>query len=234
MGGSFEGLHSRRSAPKQAEQKARLARMTARRESKAFPGPSPDAASRKFRALIYARCSTSEQDYTRQLEELRDDARRLGWDVVAEIGSYASGGSNDSDLSRIQHAAHRGEFDRLMVWELSRLTRRGIGPLLHLLLELEREKVRVWSRSETWVQDDGPTRELLLAILGWVAKWERDMISSRTKSALASRRALGVHIGRPKGARDKRPRKPRRKKEGFGLAPEPVVAENRPLFMEGR
>ena len=165
--------------------------------------------SSRIRAVIYARCSTSEQDYTRQLEELRRDAAAMGWEVVQEIGSLTSGSSNDSDLSRIQAFAHGHRFDRLMVWELSRLSRRGPGPILSLLEQLNREGVRVWSHSDPWLQTEGPTWDLLVAILGWVAKFEREMISTRTKSALASRRALGVRLGRPPGSKDKKPRKRR-------------------------
>lgn len=190
------------------------------------------------RALIYARCSTSEQDYTRQLEELRAAASRNGWEIVAEIGSFVSGRENASDLNEITSRAHRGEFDRLMVWELSRLTRRGIGPLLHVLSYLEGENVQVWSASEQWVSQEGPQRELLLAILGWVTKWERDMISARTKSALASRKALGIHVGRPKGSKDKKPRAKRghgprgyyRKGSPLGPLRGTPPAENRPLL----
>lgn len=150
------------------------------------------------RALLYARCSTSEQDFTRQLEELRADAARLGWIVVGELGSYVSGGENAADLNDLFSRAHRHRFDRLLVWELSRLTRRGVGPLLAILARFEREGVRVWSHSEAWLETEGPAHDVLVAIFGWVAKWERDAISARTKSALASRKVLGVRLGRPR------------------------------------
>lgn len=177
-------------------------------------GGGQTSVSSATRALIYARCSTSEQDYTRQLEELRRDAASLGWVVTGEIGSLVSGSGNDSDLSRIQALAHRHQFDRLMVWELSRLSRRGPGPILHLLEEFSRDGVRVWSHSDAWLQTEGPTWDLLVSILSWVAKFEREMISARTRSAMAQRRALGIHVGRPKGSRDKHPRKTRTKKGG--------------------
>lgn len=179
----------------------------------------PEArASKAVRAVIYARCSTTEQDYTRQLTELRAAADRLGWRVVAELGSTVSGGSNESDLSRLQAAARRGEYDRLMVWELSRLSRRGIGPLLHLIQQFDAQGVRIYSIREPWAGDDGPARELLVAILAWAARWEREMISSRTRSALASRKALGIHVGRPKGSRDRIPRVRRAAKRGGSVA----------------
>ncbi len=178
--------------------------------------------TKPIRAVIYARCSTSEQDYSRQLSELRADAARFGWQVVAELGSTVSGGSNESDLSRLQAAARRGEYHRLMVWELSRLTRRGIGPLLSILQQFESQGVRVYSRQEAWASDDGPARELMVAILAWAARWEREMISARTRSALASRKALGIHVGRPKGSRDRVPRVRRAKRGGSSAIEEPA------------
>ena len=39
----------------------------------------------------------------------------------------------------------------------------------------------------------------MLAVLGLVAEVERDLISMRTKEALAARRAAGVQLGRRKG-----------------------------------
>jgi DNA invertase Pin-like site-specific DNA recombinase len=160
-----------------------------------------------LRALIYGRVSTTEQDFSRQESELREYATRQGWTVVEFIGSYQSGGNNDSDLNRIKELASRGKFDVLMVWELSRLSRRGPGAILGLLQQFEAWGIWVWSRQETWLNVDGPARELLIAIFGWVARWEREMISARTKSALAQRRALGVRLGRPRGSKDRRPRR---------------------------
>jgi putative DNA-invertase from lambdoid prophage Rac len=159
------------------------------------------------RALVYGRVSTSEQDFSRQEVELREYADRQGWEVVDFLGSYVSGGANDSDLNRIKELASRGKFDVLMVWELSRLSRKGPGAILGLLQQLDAWGVRVWSHQETWLDVDGPARELLIAIFGWVARWERDMISARTKSALAQRRALGLTLGRPIGSKDRRPRR---------------------------
>jgi len=83
-----------------------------------------------LRALIYGRVSTNEQDFSRQEVELREYAARQGWVVVEFIGSHQSGGSNDSNLNRIKELASRGKFDVLMVWELSRLSRKGPGAIL--------------------------------------------------------------------------------------------------------
>jgi DNA invertase Pin-like site-specific DNA recombinase len=96
-----------------------------------------------LRALIYGRVSTTEQDISRQESELRDYAERQGWAVVQFIGSYQSGGSNDSDLNHSKELASRGKFDVLMVWELSRLSRKGPGAILGLLQQIEAWGIRV-------------------------------------------------------------------------------------------
>jgi len=61
------------------------------------------------------------------------------------------GGANDSDLNRIKELASRRKFDVLMVWELSRLSRKGPGAILGLLQQLDAWGIRVWSRQETWL-----------------------------------------------------------------------------------
>ena len=45
--------------------------------------------------------------------------------------------------------------------------------------------------------------KLLLAIYSYFAEAECDFISMRTKQGMASARAQGKHVGRPKGSRDK-------------------------------
>jgi DNA invertase Pin-like site-specific DNA recombinase len=49
----------------------------------------------------------------------------------------------------------------------------------------------------------GPHTKLLLAIYSYFAESEREFISMRTKSGLATARASGIKLGRPKGARSK-------------------------------
>jgi len=42
--------------------------------------------------------------------------------------------------------------------------------------------------------------KVITTIFGLLAELERDLISSRTKMALAARKAAGVKLGRPKGS----------------------------------
>ena len=63
------------------------------------------------------------------------------------------------------------------------------------------------SLQEPWVETSGELRDLLLAIVGWVAAFESRRRSVRIKSGLTRRRAAGLPVGRLAGSKDRKPRK---------------------------
>ena len=46
---------------------------------------------KQLKAIIYARVSTSSQDYDRQLHDLREYANRMGYSIVKEFSEKISG-----------------------------------------------------------------------------------------------------------------------------------------------
>ena len=151
------------------------------------------------RVATYSRVSTLEQDEDRQVRDLRRVAAERGGTVVEEIRERLRGTRTDRPgLARVLDLARSGRIDVLLTWELSRLTRGGIGDLFDIVRALDAAKVRIESVQEPWVSVGGPTRDLLLAVLGWASKMERDLLSERTKSGLAHARAMGRQIGRPR------------------------------------
>ena len=80
---------------------------------------------------------------------------------------------------------------------------------LEVIERLGRYGVTVTSLQESWIEVDGPLRELLLSIVGWVAKMESERRSERTKAGLARAVAQGKRLERPEGSRDKRKRRRR-------------------------
>jgi putative DNA-invertase from lambdoid prophage Rac len=148
------------------------------------------------RAVLYARVSTSSQNLDQQLGQLREYAARAGYNVVEEVTDEESGSTERrSGLSQLQYLAHGRNVDVIVVVEMSRLTRRGIGPLLATLREFSENGVEVVSLREAFLSTVGPTRDLLVSIFGWVAQQERQVIRERTRSALRQRKALGVRLG---------------------------------------
>jgi DNA invertase Pin-like site-specific DNA recombinase len=107
---------------------------------------------------------------------------------LAEIEEQESGNNNERPalaealrLCRMYHAT-------LIIAKLDRLSRN-----VAFLDAVSRSRVK-------FVAVDVPDMdEMKLSILSFVAQIERQMISARTKAALAAARARGVQLGRPPG-----------------------------------
>jgi hypothetical protein len=63
--------------------------------------------------------------------------------------------------------------------------------------ELGRIGCQVVSVREPWLDTGGPTRDLLLAIFGWVAEHERERLRQRVRAGLDRARSEGKRLGRP-------------------------------------
>jgi len=149
------------------------------------------------RAALYLRVSTRDQSVENQERELRQWAGRLGLEVVAVYADTMSGARSDrAALAAVLIAAHRREFDVLLVWALDRVSREGIGRMVGYVEQLRAARIRVLSHQEPWLDTGGPVGELVLAIFAWVAKQERERIGERVRAGQTRARAQGVHIGR--------------------------------------
>lgn len=160
------------------------------------------------RCAIWTRVSTTEQETENQVAQLQAWAARRGLEVVQIYRITESGwkGAQQKHLSRVYHHARQGKFDILLTWALDRLSREGVGPTLEIVNRLGKAGVEVWSLQETWLETSGELRDLLLAMVGWVARYESNRRSERTRAGLARAQANGVTLGRPAGAKDKRKR----------------------------
>lgn len=152
------------------------------------------------RAALYVRVSTKDQTAENQERELRAWAERLGLDGVRVFAETGSGARADREtLSALLEAAHRREFDVLLVWALDRLSREGIAPMACYLETFKGAGVRVLSHQEPWLDTAGPVGELLVAIFAWVAKQERARLAERVRAGLERARERGTRSGRPIG-----------------------------------
>jgi DNA invertase Pin-like site-specific DNA recombinase len=91
--------------------------------------------------------------------------------------------------------------DTLIVSELSRLGR-SLGQVIQIVDELIKRKSKFITVKENIVlsgKQDMQTK-VMVAMFGLFAEIERDLISERTKQALAAARAKGKLLGRPKGS----------------------------------
>ncbi len=156
--------------------------------------------------VILVRVSTKKQETDRQEHELRAVAAAKGWTVIEVCREKVSGKADAKDragLTRIMELVHTGKVKKVLVHEVSRLSRRN--SVLHTALEeMDDAKVSLYwhsQRMETML-DNGkrcPAAGTMLALLGEMARAETDQLSERIKSGLEQARRNGKTLGRKPG-----------------------------------
>jgi DNA invertase Pin-like site-specific DNA recombinase len=156
---------------------------------------------KQMRVVLYARVSTKDgrQDTRNQLQQLREFCAKQDWEVSTEYVDERSGKNGDRpQFQRMLDAASRREFDVLLFWSLDRLTREGALATLKYLELLTGYGVGYRSFTEAYLDSVGPFRDAVVAILGCIARQERQRISERVLAGLAKARKAGRVGGRPK------------------------------------
>lgn len=152
-----------------------------------------------MRVAVYARVSTNRQETENQLVQLRDFARRSGWEIVREYVDHESGAKADrAQFQAMFEDASKRRFDLLLFWALDRLTREGTLPTLRYLETLTGYGIQWRSFTEQFFDSCGPFRDAVISIMATLAKQERVKRSERTKAALARLKASGRALGRPR------------------------------------
>jgi DNA invertase Pin-like site-specific DNA recombinase len=161
------------------------------------------------RAIAYLRVSTQEQAETKngleaQETEIEAFATRLRFDLAAShIDAGISGAAPISERRALLGALNdlrRG--DVLIVAKLDRLSR--AGELETAIIEelVSRRGARILSAAGEGTDDDTPSGELLRTLMKAFSRHERALIASRTKAALAAKKARGERIGAEPYGRD--------------------------------
>lgn len=160
------------------------------------------------KVIIYARVSTSNQEYDRQLEELRAYCKKMGFEVVKEFAETVSGAKKVADraaLTELLNYVETHEVDKVVVYECSRLSRRVLD-FLEIIDYLSARKVSVFilqNGLETLLPDGRPSpiSQLTLGILAQYNNLERTLIRARMSSGYDHYRAHGGKVGRKEGYR---------------------------------
>jgi DNA invertase Pin-like site-specific DNA recombinase len=145
----------------------------------------------------YIRVSTD----TQTVENQRDMIVARGYVIDEWLCDEATSGTTDWHVRDIHRAVVDGvEGDRIVCAELSRLGR-SLRQVLEIVEECRRRGIiLVLVREGIEISDDNPVTKLLVSILGSLSEMERNLISQRTKDALARKKREGVVLGRPVGS----------------------------------
>ena len=88
--------------------------------------------------------------------------------------------------------------DHLIVSELSRLGR-SMLECMEVLSITTAKGIHVYALKGNWKLDDSIQSKIVAMAFSMAAEIERELISKRTKEALAARKKRGLPLGRPKG-----------------------------------
>ena len=159
-----------------------------------------------MKVVIYARVSTLAQEYDRQIDELKDYAKHMNYQVVKVFSEKISGAKKIADrnaLSELLDYVRNNKVDKVLIYECSRLSRR-IVDFLQVIEELNELKVSLYIHQnglETLLQDGSinPIASLVLGIIAQFNSMERSLIRSRMESGYNHFRDKGGKVGRKQG-----------------------------------
>ena len=147
----------------------------------------------------YIRVSTDKQTVENQRYEINTFCQKLNIHIDGWIEETISGTKN-FDKRKLGDLLKIVQKDDLIICaEQSRLGRNlfMIMEILHICMNKE---CKVWTIKDNYRLGDDIQSKVLAFAFGLSAEIERNLISQRTKEALALRKAQGIHIGRRAGS----------------------------------
>ena len=162
----------------------------------------------RTKVVIYARVSTSTQDYTRQITELRNYAWKQNYQIVKEFSEKISGGKKIEERAAIKELldfVKSNKVEKVLVYECSRLSRRQLD-FLSIIEQLTEARVSLYilqNGLETLLPDGrpNPIANLCFGIIAEFNNLEKHLIRARMASGYEHHRASGGRVGRKEGYR---------------------------------
>ena len=162
----------------------------------------------RTKVVLYARVSTSAQDYTRQITELRKYAKKQNYEIVKEFSEKISGGKKIEERAAIKELLDFVKFnkvEKVLVYECSRLSRRQLD-FLSIIEQLTEVGVSLYilqNGLETLLPDGkpNPIANLCFGIIAEFNNLEKNLIRARMSSGYEHHRASGGRVGRKEGYR---------------------------------
>ena len=161
-----------------------------------------------MKVVILARVSTDKQLYERQVVEMEQYCKSVGWDVAKVFANKVSGTKKNEDRPEIMvmlQYIEQNNIDKVCVLEISRLGRNTLEALKVIEL-LNEKKICLFIKNYNLETLDAkgnvnPITSLICTILLEISSMERHTIIERMASGrdqyIAKCRATGKKMGRP-------------------------------------
>ena len=149
--------------------------------------------------IAYLRVSTGKQNPDNQKEEIKKFALEKGFEIDRWISETVSGKKDKKERKLGNALSKMKKGDTMIVTEVSRLSR-SLTDIMTIMGMCLKKGINIYTTKERYAFDDTINSKVLCFAFGLAAEIERNLISMRTKEALAVRRAEGVQLGRRKGS----------------------------------
>jgi DNA invertase Pin-like site-specific DNA recombinase len=154
-----------------------------------------------MKTVAYLRVSKSDQETNNQKLAILAFAQkeRISIDHFIHVTVSSRRSNQERKMDSLFGKLTQG--DTLIVSELSRLGR-SVGEIITTIDSLVRQKIGFIAVKEA-IEFNGKANlqtKVMVTLFGLFAEIERDLISLRTKDALAKAKAAGKKLGRPKGS----------------------------------
>lgn len=149
----------------------------------------------------YVRVSTDKQDPDRQVEEIREYLD-VPLDDVQAYADIASGAKdNREDFQALWSAVEAGEVDRVVAYEMSRLSRR-LSTAAEFMETCAEHGVALETINDMFPNlrgggEDDIWDELMAKFSAWMMEFEREMTRERVRSGVQNAIDAGKWVGRP-------------------------------------
>jgi DNA invertase Pin-like site-specific DNA recombinase len=146
----------------------------------------------------YIRVSSDKQTVENQRFEINGFCNKKNLCIDGWIEETISGTKayNKRELGRLLRKVQKG--DLIICAELSRLGR-NLFMIMEILNICMTKECQVWTIKDNYRLGEDIQSKVLAFAFGLSAEIERNLISQRTKEALARKKAEGIILGRPKG-----------------------------------
>src|SRR5262245_27860787 len=134
-------------------------------------------------AAAYFRVSSKAQDHATQQHAVFRAADARGDAVIRTYAEKRSAKTTARpELKRLRADARAGLIRKLYVYRLDRLCRSGIRDMFEVVEELRAHGVELVTVADGF-DVNGPAAEVILAVMAWAAKMERQAINERIADA---------------------------------------------------
>lgn len=150
----------------------------------------------------YLRVSTDSQDTENQRTGVDAKARALGLVIDKYIIDDGISGTKEPEKRALGGLLRKISRDDIIICsELSRLGRK-LFMIMSILEHCMKVGAKVYTVKDNYELGDNIQSKVLAFAFALSAEIERDLISQRTKEAMARRRACGLYTGRKPGAKN--------------------------------